>query len=133
MVQIYYAFYVIYFIFVGLIYQYEFRKYKKNTPYNPAKKKNNFFSRFFLGILGGIHYSHFVGTYSHKKYNTQVFTPETFECIVAGSVAALFLIGYPIIAWYLFKSSGIIGFSILLIPIVLNLISIYKDKKTCAN
>ena len=133
MVQIHYIFYGIYFIFIVLIYRYEFRKYKKNTPYNPAKKKGDFFNRFFLGILGGIHYSHFVGTYSHKKYNTQVFTPETFECFIAGSVAGLFLIGYPIVAWYLSKIIGIIGFSIMLIPIILNLISISKDKKNSAN
>ena len=133
MIQIHYILYAIYFILVVLIYRYEFGKYKKNTPYNPAKKKRDYFNRFFLGILGGIHYSHFVGTYSHKKYNTQVFTPETFECNVAGSVAGLFLIGYPIVAWYLSKAFGIIGFSIMLIPIILNLISLSKDKKNRAN
>ncbi|OIO41383.1 hypothetical protein COT60_03195 [Candidatus Pacearchaeota archaeon CG09_land_8_20_14_0_10_30_9] len=129
MVQIHYIFYAVYLIAIVFIYRYEFTKYKKNTPYNPAKKKNNLINRFFLGILGGIHYSHFIGTYSHKKYNTQVFTPETFECYVAGSVAGLFLIGYPIVAWYLSQVIGIIGFSIMLIPIILNLISISKDKK----
>ncbi|MFW5846616.1 MAG: hypothetical protein ACOCUU_00510 [Nanoarchaeota archaeon] len=129
MVQIYHIIYGIYIIFDIFIYRYEFIKYKKNTPYNPAKKKDNFFKRFFLGIFGGVHYAHFVGTYSHKKYNTQVFTPETFECFVAGSVAGLFLLGYPIVAWHFYQAIGITGFSIMLIPIILNLIGISKDKK----
>ncbi len=130
---IYYIFYGIYFVLDILIYRYEFTRYKKNIPYNRVKKKNNFFNRFFLGILGGIHYSHFVGTYSHKKYNTQVFTPKTLECDVAGSVAALFIAGYPVVAWYLSQTIGIIGFSVMLIPIILNFISIYNDKKNRAN
>ena len=129
MVQIHHIIYVIYFILVILIYRYEFAKYNKNIPYNPAKKKKNILQRFFLGILGGIHYSHFVGTYSHKKYNNQVFTPTTFECFVAGLLAGLLIFGYPVVAWHLFQSLGIIGFSIMLIPIILNLISISKDKK----
>ncbi len=129
MVQIHYLFYAVYLIAIIFIYRYEFAKYKKNTPYNPAKKKGDYFNRFFLGILGGIHYSHFVGTYSHKKYNTQVFTPETFECDVAGSVAGLLAIAYPVVAWHLSKAIGIIGFSIMLVPIILNLISIYLDRK----
>ena len=129
MVQIHHIIYGIYFVLIILIYRYEFAKYNKNIPYNPAKKKKNIIQRFILGILGGIHYSHFVGTYSHKKYNTQVFTPTTFECFVAGLLAGSIIFGYPIVAGYLFQSFGIIGFSIMLIPIILNLVSISKDKK----
>ncbi len=131
--QIYYIFYAIYFISVIFIYRYEFGKYKKNTPYNFVKKRGNLINRFFLGIFGGIHYAHFIGTYNHKKYNTQVFTPKIFECFVAGGVAGLFLIGYPISVWYLFQAIGIIGFSIMFIPIILNIISISEDKKNRAN
>jgi len=133
MTQIHYIIYGIYFVSIILIYRYEFARYNKNIPYNLAKKKKNILQRFFLAILGGIHYSHFIGTYSHKKYNTQVFTPTTFECFVAGSLAVLIILGYPILAWYLSQSFGTIGFLIMLIPIVLNLISIFKDKENSAN
>ena len=133
MVQIHYIIYGVYFVLIILIQRYELKKYKKNIPYTSTKKKDDIFKRFTLAILAGIHYSHFIGTYSHKKYNTQVFTPKSFECYVAGTLSAVITIGYPIIAWYLSQFVGIIGFSIMLIPIVLNIISIFKNKKKGRN
>ncbi len=129
MVKSYYFIYGIYIIFVILTSLYETKKYNKNVPYKIVKKEEDYSSRIILGILAGIHYSHFIGTYNHKKYNTQVFTPETLECYVGGGLAGLFYFGYPVVSWYLFKAFGLIGFSILLVPIILNLISILKDKK----
>ncbi len=129
MVYIHFIVYGVYLFLFVLISRYELKKYKKNNPYTPPKKKGKFFRRFFLGIIGGLYYSHFIGTYNHKKYNTQVFTPKTFECHVAGTLAGVFVAGYVVASLFLFKFFGIIGFSILLVPIVLNLISIYIDKK----
>ena len=84
MIQYYYIALLLYILSeIFIYYKYEFKKYSKNIPYNPSKKKKSISSRVYLGILGGFHYAHFIGTYNHQKYNTQVFTPETLECNVA--------------------------------------------------
>lgn len=120
---------IIYVGFIILFGRIEIKKYKKNTPYIQSKKKKSLLSRIKLGILAGIHYSHFIGTYNHKKYNTQVFTPETLECDIGGSLAAILIIIYPILAYYLQSIYGDIYLFILTIPIITNLISIYISKK----
>ena len=127
---IYFFVYSIYLGSIGGIYLYESKKYKKNIPYTSPKKKNNLFYRLSLGLLAGVHYSHFVGTYNHKKYNTQVFFPTTLECNIGGSLAGIILfILYPFLSLYLSQLVGLFGFLILLVPIVLNLISIFLDIK----
>jgi hypothetical protein len=128
--KIIYLPYITYLLLIILIYRYEVKKYKTNTPYTPSKKKRKTLQRIYLGILAGIHYSHFIGTYNHKKYNTQVFTPKTLECNIGGTLSAIFLAIYPIIAWSSYKIIGAISLLIMLIPIILNLISIYLDKKS---
>ena len=121
--------YVICLVLVSLIYRYEAKKYKRNNPYNSPKKKKRFFHRLKLGILAGIHYSHFVGTYNHKRYNTQVFTPKTFECYLGGSIAGLIIGVYLFLSFYLYLRIGIFGSLIIFIPIISNIISIIIDKK----
>ncbi len=68
------------FFFSILIIIKECRRYDCNVPYKMKKIKKNFFSRAFTGLRGGVHYVHFMFTYNHEKYNTQVDTPETLEC-----------------------------------------------------
>ncbi|GAJ22526.1 unnamed protein product [marine sediment metagenome] len=68
---------------VGFVLWYDSRKYKKNIPYIQIKKKRKNANKFFVGLLAGLHYLFFIGTYNHKKYNTQVEHPETLECHVA--------------------------------------------------
>lgn len=120
---------LIYSILISLIIRYDVKKYKINTPYVLPKKKNPFLKRLSLGIMAGIHYSHFIGTYNHKKYNTQAFTPKTLECYIGVASSVLITIVYIGLAWYLGRLFGAVGLLILAIPIILNLISIYLDKK----
>jgi len=117
-----------YFILTGLIGFYSERKYKKNLPYSPSKKKENIIKRIYLGILAGIHYILFIGTYNHKKYNTQVFYPTTLECYL-GNLSGLVMEAIIIILFIIAKFKfGEIANLILLIPIITNLISL-KFKK----
>ena len=109
--------------------RYEVKKYKKNNPYKPPKRNKRFFHRFKLGILAGIHYSHFVGTYNHKRYNTQVFTPKTLECSIGGILAGGIIAFYLILSFYLYMQIGIFGSLIGFVPIISNTISILIDKK----
>jgi len=76
----------------------DWRKYNQNTPYTPTKIKRNILARIALGIKAGFHYLHFIETYDHKKYNTQVFTPKTLECYIGVLFAVIFWITYLSIA-----------------------------------
>jgi CDP-diglyceride synthetase len=120
----------IYIIFMFFIIRIEFKKYNKNIPYKESKKEKNISKRILKGILAGIHYSHFIGTYDHKKYNTQVFTPKTLECYIGGSLAALVLFVYPILAFNLSNKFGYSWLIILVIPIISNIVSIILNKRT---
>jgi hypothetical protein len=106
----------------------EFKKYNKNIPYKESKKEKNISKRILKGISAGMHYSHFIGTYDHKKYNTQVFTPKTLECYIGGSLATLILFVYPILAFNLSNNFGPIWLVLLVIPVASNIISIILDK-----
>ncbi len=117
------------FVLVLFIVFYDCRKYKKNTPYTPLKQKRNFFYRIWIGIRVGFHYLHFIGTYNHKKYNTQVFTPKTLECYVGVSFAAIFWGIYFFSTFYLMSLFGNYSLLILLIPTITNIISIFYGKK----
>jgi CDP-diglyceride synthetase len=119
----------IYIIFMFFIIRIEFKKYSKNIPYKESKKEKNISKRILKGILAGIHYSHFIGTYDHKRYNTQVFTPKTLECYIGGSLAALVLFVYPILAFNLSNNFSPIWLVLLVIPVASNIISIILDKK----
>jgi len=118
------ALFIFLIVLLGLIFFSE-RKYTKNTPYKPFKKRK-IFHRILLGLIAGFHYSHFIGTYDHKRYNTQVFTPETLECYLGVFFALVFIMVYVLIAWYLKILIGISGLLIFLIPIITNIISIIK-------
>lgn len=126
MIDINYGFaFLIFIVIISFFLSSDWKKYKKNTPYTPTKKKNTF-HRIILGLIAGIHYSHFIGTYNHKKYNTQVFTPETLECYIGGSFAAILYLAYFAIADYFKTFIGIYGLSVLLIPIITNIVSFAK-------
>jgi len=101
------------------------KKYKKNSPH-PFVKNKKFFQRVLLGLMAGIHYFHFVGTYSHKKYNTQVFTPETLECHIGVYFATILWIVYLVLVWHFKSLIGFYSLFILLIPIITNIISFIK-------
>lgn len=72
------VFFLVFLVLVILIK--EDRRYDRNVPYKMKKIEKNFFSRAFTGLCGGMHYTHFMFTHDHEKYNTQVDTPETLEC-----------------------------------------------------
>ena len=117
--------FVIFSAFVCVFISKDSKKYKKNNPYAPIKNKNLFY-RILLGLMAGIHYFHFVGTYNHKKYNTQVFTPETLECYLGVFFATILWVVYLALVWYLKDAVGMFSLSILLIPIITNIISFIR-------
>ena len=105
------------------------RKYKKNNPYAKKKVNKTFYFRFLGSLLAGIHYFFVIGAYNHKKYNTQVYTPETLECYIAGSFAGILLLGYALLSYLIKIKYGNLFLLILLIPILTNIISILWKKK----
>jgi|GEM_PF-1541210 len=119
----------IYLIIVSLFSLYDSTRYEENTPYKPSKKKESLISRIILGIKAGFHYSQFIGTYDHKKYNTQVHYPTTLECYIGGIFAIVFEVAYIILALGLKEIFGNFSLIILVIPIITNLISIIKKNQ----
>ena len=115
--------------FVLLIGIKESFQYNKNIPYQKTKGKKNFIKRIFIGLLAGLHYSHMIFTYNHKKYNTQVFYPETIECYF-GLSWAVFLCLYGLVA-YLVSSNfeGYWYFLVLIFPVITNIIGFFIQKK----
>ena len=106
------------------------RKYSKgNFPYKPYKSKNKLVKKILLGFLAGIHYSFYIGNYNHKKYNTQIWYPETLECFFGNISQLIILILYTIIAFNLLKINWIFSLIFMIIPIITNIISILKYKK----
>lgn len=104
-------------------------KYKSNIPYKKTNKKG-ILKRFFMGIIAGLHYSHFIGTYNHKTYNTQVFYPETLECYVGVSFAFLMIVAYIILTFLLKTKIGDYAIFLLAIPIITNIFSIILNIRT---
>jgi hypothetical protein len=102
------------------------KRYKKNFPYKPYKSKNNIAKRILIGLLAGFHYIFYIGTYNHKRYNTQVFYPETTECFLGNVSQLIILIVYIFIAIKLFEFFEYYSLIFLIIPIIINLISLKR-------
>lgn len=102
---------------------------KNNFPYKPYKSKKKIGGRIFLGLLAGIHYLFFIGSYNHKKYNTQVHYPETFECFFGNISQLIMLVAYIFIAVELSKINLYISLIFISIPIITNIISLKKRLK----
>jgi len=107
----------------------ENHRYTCNTPYKIKKNKKSFFERALIGLLAGIHYVHFMFSYSHEKYNTQVDSPTTVECYF-GWFWMVLLILYGFISYLIninFEGNWY------LIPLVIllftNLIDFFRYKK----
>lgn len=110
-----------------IIYSHE-RQYKKNTPYEKYKIKKGIFVRALTGLLAGLHYFFFIGSYSHRKYNTQVYNPRTLECFFGNISVFLILIVYVFIGIGLFKVMSYYFLILMIIPIITNIISIEINK-----
>jgi len=120
---------LLFFIFNYLIIIKHERKYGKNNfPYKPYKSKEKILNRILTGLFAGIHYIFSIGTYDHKKYNTQVWYPETVECFFGNVSQLIILIGYIFIATLLFKINLYFSIFFLIIPIITNIISLRNKK-----
>ena len=101
------------------------RKYRqKNFPYKPYKSKKNIGKRILIGLLAGFHYFFFIGSYNHKKYNTQVWYPETIECIFGNISQLIILFMYILVAVKFFEIGIFYSLLFMIIPIITNIISI---------
>lgn len=117
-----------FFIVYGIIFFHE-RKYSKtNFPYKPYKIKKRLGERILLGFLAGFHYFFFIGTYNHKKYNTQIWYPETLECFFGNLSLMIIFFAYLFISITLFKVNLWFSLLFMVIPIITTLISL-KIKK----
>jgi hypothetical protein len=105
------------------------KKYKKNFPYVPYKSKKNIVHRIGLGLLAGFHYIFFIGTYNHKKYNTQVYTPKTLECYFGNLSQFIIIIAYFYISYILYLTIGVFHIAFLVSPIITNILSLIYSKK----
>jgi len=102
------------------------RKYDKNFPYKPYKSKESIVKRGLIGLWAGVHYLFSIGTYDHKKYNTQVFYPETIECFLGNASQAIILFAYIFISIKLFEAFDYYSLLFMIIPIITNIISLKK-------
>lgn len=119
--------YLFFFINYMIVFLHE-RKYTKNFPYKPYKSKKEVWKRILIGLLAGLHYLFFIGSYSHKRYNTQTWYPETIECIFGNVSQMIILILYIVIGINLFKIIGYYFLILMVIPIITNIISIKISK-----
>ena len=103
-------------------------KYEKNSPYRPHRYKRGLGSRIWIGLIAGVHYLFFIGSYDHKKYNTQVWYPETFECVFGNISELVAMIGYIFISIKLFQIFGYYSIIFMVIPLVTNIASIIKNR-----
>lgn len=117
--------FLLFFVNYGIVLFHE-KRYKKNFPYKPYKSKNNIAKRILIGLLAGFHYIFYIGTYNHKRYNTQVFYPETTECFLGNVSQLIILIVYIFIAIKLFEFFEYYSLIFLIIPIIINLISLKR-------
>jgi len=107
----------------------EYHRYDCNVPYRKKKIKKNILSRIFTGLLAGVHYVHFMFSYNHKKYNTQVDIPKSLECYV-GNIWIIFLFFYGFISYKIYLFFG--GYWYLIVPGILiatNLIDFIRFQK----
>jgi len=102
------------------------RKYNKNFPYKPYKSKKGVIERSFIGLWAGVHYLFFIGTYDHKRYNTQTDYPETLECVFGNISQAILLFVYIFFSIKLFESFDYYSLFFMIIPIITNIISLKK-------
>ena len=101
---------------------------RKNFPYKPYKSKKSILNRILLGFLAGFHYFFFIGSYDHKKYNTQVWHPETLECYFGNISQLIVIFIYGFIAFKLLELNLYYSISFMFIPILTNLISLKSSK-----
>ncbi len=119
--------FLLFFVNFGITALHE-RKYKENFPYKPYKSKKNIGERILIGLLAGLHYLFYIGSYDHKKYNTQVNYPETVECVFGNISQMIILLVYILIAINLFELCGYYSLFFMIIPIITNIISIVRNK-----
>ena len=117
---------VIFAINFSIIYLHERRYGKKNFPYKKYNNKKSILQRVMLGILAGWHYQFFIGNYNHKKYNTQVWYPETLECYFGNISQLIIFILYVFIAVKIYTTNLYYAIAFMLIPIITNIISLIK-------
>ena len=103
-------------------------KYKENNPYKRRKIKKSVFKRILTGLFAGVHYVHAIFTYNHRKYNTQVFYPETLECYI-GMVWVIILLLYGYMAYLVSLFYGFLFLIVLFILILTNTIALFWTKK----
>lgn len=103
------------------------RKYKKNQIHKIRKNKY-FIKRAILGLFAGIHYLFFIGTYSHKKYNTQVFYPESIECWFGNLSQLLVFLIYLLVSIFIFEIISYYVIIIFAIPLIISFYSLKKQK-----
>ncbi len=118
---------LLFFINYGIVVLHE-DKYKKNFPYKPYKSKKNIGERILIGLLAGLHFLFYIGSYDHKKYNTQVFYPETIECVFGNISQFLIWAAFIFIEINLFESFGYYSLFFMIIPIITNIISIIRNR-----
>ena len=104
------------------------RKYKKNFPYKPYTSKKGIGKRILIGLWAGLHYLFFIGSYNHKKYNTQAWYPETIECIFGNVSQIVILVLYLAVGVNIFKVVGYYSLIFMAIPVLTNIISIKINK-----
>ena len=103
------------------------KKYEKNRLHKIRKNKP-FIKRSILGLLAGIHYLFFIGTYSHKKYNTQVFYPESIECWFGNLSQLLVFLIYLLVSIFIFKILSYYVVIVFAIPLIISFYSLTKQK-----
>jgi hypothetical protein len=104
------------------------KKYKKNFPYKPYKSKKKIWERILIGLWAGVPFLFFIGSYNHKKYNTQAWYPETIECIFGNISQIIILVIYIAVAVKLFEFGWGYSLFFMVIPIITNIISIIINK-----
>ncbi len=101
------------------------KKYKKNRIHK-IRRRESFLKSVFVGLLAGFHYLFFIGTYNHKKYNTQVFYPESLECWMGNLSQAIIFIIYINFTRFMFPLISYYTIIFLLIPLGINFYSLKK-------
>ncbi len=117
-----------FFVNYGIIILHERGYGLKNFPYKPYKSKKKVRKRILIGLLAGLHYFFIIGSYDHKKYNTQVWYPETLECFFGNISQLIIFIIYILIGINLFNLGWYYSLAFMIIPIATNIISIWRNK-----
>jgi len=113
----------------GIILLLHERKYKTNNPFK-SSKKNKLGKRILLGLFAGFHYLFFLGTYSHKYYNTQIWYPETLECIFGNISESILFDILLLLNILIIKFLGIYcAVALAALLIIINIISLIIGRK----